>query len=222
MKVGGAVKKFFTGIRDWIKNYGYAYKVTAIVIAVILVIAIYFIVHYATLVHPDYVVIVTTQDDNLIVSQQNALKTCLEEYGEDLNNDGKISVEVVYATLWGNQNNAHAYAAERTRLSAEIYADRWGFVAFDAGAYDYMQQFKLLPQGEYQDESGAFTVWNWKGSQLYEDVNAIAETTTDLYFGVRNVSEDASDKVRQAAENGKELLERIISGSKTNPRNNAE
>lgn len=211
------MKKFFVRVRDWIKNYGYAYKVTAIVVAVVLVIVIYLIVHYATMVTPDYVVVMTTQENNLIASQRTALKTCLEEYGEDLNGDGKVVVELAYSTLFGNENNANAYGAERARLSVAMNEDRWGVVAFDPGAYQYMVQVALLPMGIYQDVSGKFTVWNWKDSQLYQDVNAISETDVDLYFAVRQAPEGVSEKVKQAVKNGNALLERVISGSKINP-----
>lgn len=211
------MKKIFVRVREWIKNYGYAYKITAIVVAVALVIGIYLIVHYATMVTPDYVVVMTTQENNLIASQRTALKTCLEEYGEDLNGDGKVVVELAYSTLFGNENNANAYGAERARLSVTMNEDRWGIVAFDPGAYQYMKKVGLLSKGMYQDTSGNFTAWNWKDSQFYHDVNAISEIKMDLYFGIRQAPEGASEKVQAAAKNGNSLLERVISGSKINP-----
>lgn len=216
------MKKIFISIRDWVKNYGYAYKLTAVVAAVVLGIAIYLIVHYATLVNPDYVVVVASQENNFIVSQRNAMQACLEEYGEDVNGDGKVVVELFYATLYGNEHDANSYAAERTRLAVELNAKRWGIVAFDGEAYEYMQQAELLPQGAYQDDEGNFSAWNWKESKFYRDVNELSETNAELYFGVRDVPENAPEKVRQAAENGKKLLERVVNGEKIHPAENAD
>lgn len=209
------VKKFFTRISDWVKNYGYAYRLMAIGIVVAATIVISFVVHYATMVSPDYVVVATTADDNLVPSQYGAIRTQLEQYGDDLNGDGKVVVELVYATLYGNVNNANAYAAERTVLSTEMNGDRWGIVVFDENAYHEMVKSSLLEEGAYQNENGEITAWNWEGSRFYQEVMEISETDASLYFAVRNVPEGASEKVRQAAENGRTLLERVAAGTKT-------
>lgn len=193
----------------WIKDYGYAYRFTAIVVAAVLVFAVSLIVHYASIVNPDYVAVVVTEDETLLTMQADAINTQLEQYGDDLNGDGRVKVELLYVTLADIDTNPNAYAAYQTMLATEISGERWGLVAFDEKAYRHMTELELLKAEDYQNEAGELNAWKWKGSRFYHEVNDISQIRTDLYFAARVAPEGASEKVRAAAENGKTLLERI-------------
>lgn len=195
---------------NWVKDYGYAYRLHALAVVIVLALVISLIVHYASIVEPDYVVVVATEEETLLAMQYEAINTQLEQHGDDINGDGKVTVELLYVTLADIETNPNAYAAYQTRLAVELSAERWGIIAFDEKAYQHMLELELLKDSDYRNEAGEFTAWNWKGSRFYNDVNDISENRADLYFAPRIAPPDASEKVKNAAENGSALLERII------------
>lgn len=196
----------------WVKEYGYFYKITALVATAVLCLAVYLIVHYATLVIPDYTVVIAAKGESLMISQQEAIRESLEKYGEDLNGDGKVAVEILYSALYTDRSNANAYGAEVARLSAEINSDRWSVLIFDSEAYLKMQEMKLLKDDSYKNADGTFSAWNWKGSGFKEEVYKKSATDADLYFASREPG--GNEKTDKRSSEGVQLIERIKNAGK--------
>lgn len=195
---------------DWVKNYGYAYKVTAIVAVAVLAFVISLVVHYASIVDPDYVVVIAVEDSLMVNQQHEAIKTQLEQYGDDINGDGKVVIEQLYISLADINTNPNAYAAQQMMLATELSGDRWGIIAFDKSAFKRMADLELINTADYTDAAGKINAWQWNGSAFFNQVFGISETDAELYFAARVAPEGASDKVVRAAENGAELLKRVI------------
>lgn len=178
------------------ENYWYHYKwhtVIGVAAAVVLGVLIKSIV---TRDPPDYQVILGTQGS---ASQEavDKLQSVLEQYGADVDGDGKVEVQI--DALYFAANDPQMLSANATKLMANLsmsdvmlyifdedtYRDR--IVAQETDGYRFFTPLDgvEIPAGGQLSSDGYY--WNWKGSGLQKDA-AMKSLPEDLLFGVRSVS----------------------------------
>lgn len=196
------------------ENFWYHHKLKFWLILFAVVVVTILVVQAINKDDPDYRVLLLTEE---LYGQQDlaALETLLEQYGEDVDGDGKVEVQI--------ENCQYGPHVEQTRNSGIqqvqahlVAADRMFFM-MEPDAYTY---FLRTLQGSYEDGEVDFfapladgeTVWDWKGDS--RPIPELQERVPSLYFGVRATSGTA-DKATDLYEQSMTLLKNFIHNKKT-------
>ena len=161
---------------------------------------------------PDYRVLLLTEE---LYGTQDlaALETLLEQYGEDLDGDGKVEIQV--------ENCQYGPHVEQTRNSGIqqvqahlVAADRMFFI-MEPDAYKYFIRTLegSMPEKEFfaSLEDGA-TVWDWKGDP--RPIAELQKKAPSLYFGIR-ATKGTAGSAAELYEQSRTLLENFINDQKT-------
>ena len=186
------------------QNFWFYYKwwvVAAVCLLAIIGVGVW---QAATRVEPDYPIALVTRDG---VSEEGVmeLETLLATYGQDLNGDGKVVVEVEDLALSqyvGGRKNPQAEMNSQKIMAYLVSADVMFFI-FDKPSYEnYLGDLKensgvdLFFDDLGRDVAGVDKTenyWNWNGDDRKNDYWG-AEFPEDLYFGVRRLGGTADSK----------------------------
>ena len=161
---------------------------------------------------PDYRVLLLTEE---LYGQQElaALETLLESYGEDLDGDGKVEIQV--------ENCQYGAHVEQTRNSGIqqvqahlVAADRMFFI-MEPDAYKYFTRTLegSMPEKEFfASLEGGATVWDWEGDP--RPIEELQKKAPSLYFGIR-ATKGTAGKATELYEQSMTLLENFIHDRKT-------
>lgn len=197
----------------WIKNKSYAYKTAFIVGGIAIFLAVFFIVDIVNAPKYDYDILVAT-NERLLSSQQEIIAEEAQKYGEDLNNDGKILVNIVYCYL-NSEAGPNEFAAASTKFATQMRLNDWCIMLFDSKTY-YTYVTEGGVQVENLDDLGAEgQQWNWSGSLFYKDASEKTDLPENLNFSVYAQEKASSDeKIARKISQNKQLLKNIINDSK--------
>ena len=196
------------------ENFWYHHKLKFWLILFAVVVLTILIVQTAKKDNPDYRVMLLTED---LYGAQDlaALETLLEQYGEDLDGDGKVEIQV--------ENCQYGPHVEQTKNSGIqqvqahlVAADRMFFI-MEPDAYTY---FIRTLQSSYEDGNVTFfepiegeeDVWDWEGDT--RPIAELQERAPSLYFGVR-ATKGTAGKATELYEQSRTLLENFINDQKT-------
>ncbi len=207
--------------KEKFQNFWYYYKwwvFAAIALLVIIFIGVYQMV---TTVKPDYMLTLVTKAS--IESESiKGMEEELAKYGDDLNGDGKIVVDVENLPLAQYVGGTKSPAAEMNsqKLMAYMVSADSMFFAFDADCYsEYLEKLtdssgtavffdELSVKGVGYDEENHY--WNWSQSDYSASYWGV-DMPKDLYFGVRIMGGSASgEKVQTRHDTCSLLLEQFI------------
>ena len=190
------------------QNFWFYYKwwvVAAVCLLAIIGVGVW---QAAPRVEPDYPIALVTRDG---VSEEGVmeLETLLATYGQDLNGDGKVVVEVEDLALSqyvGGRKNPQAEMNSQKIMAYLVSADVMFFI-FDKPSYDnYLGDLKESSGIDlFFDDLGRDVVgvdntekyWNWKEDNRRTKYWG-AEFPEDLYFGVRRLGGTADSKAATA------------------------
>ncbi len=200
------------------ENFWYHYKWVFWGVLFGIAALVFIIIQSAAVRKPDYTVLYVTEsaafDGDLAL-----LEGTLAAYGRDLNEDGKVDVQIVnvYTGKFpGDSTNVQV-------LQAHLFSGDVMFFMWEPKQYDKMIenlqaasgedfQFLAIPATAHSGlrEDG---VWNWVNDPRRQE-GLLARFPEHLYFGVRNTSGTAG-KSRELGQQCMELLENFMANSPT-------
>ena len=200
------------------ENFWYHHKWLVIGCGILVVTLTITIVQSVTRVKPDYFICLVT--DRPMTSQaDHLLEEALAASAKDRNNDGKIRVEVqCYNIAPGDAQSVNRLAVTNQQaVMSHIMArdvSLWALTpsyyggtlnnALDDGAASFFIPLEAFV-GQVEGLSADLTYWNWEGAPLLKQPG-LETAQQQLYWGVRVVSPDASDKIKQETQDALELL----------------
>lgn len=199
------------------ENFWYHHKLKFWLILFALVVLVILVVQIVKKDDPDYRVMFITEEPYTDADLKE-LAAYLEQYGEDLDGDGKVEVQIENCTFTADQSRNSSIQQIQAHLVA---GDRMFFI-WDAEGYDYFKDtvidesdlgMDFLATVSVQDsgliEEGK--VWSW--SEDDRRSAAMKERWPVLYFGVRAAGGTA-EKSKDLYENSYALLEALVADEK--------
>lgn len=177
------------------ENFWYHYKWATIGGICAVAVLIVLIVQMVQKDPPDYTMLLVTE--NAYSEQQlDAMETFLAQYGEDIDGDGKVEVQIINCFL-GSSDRTTTYTGAQT-LQVHLMAGDVMMFAFEPKYYEQFigtDAVKELEGGFMETldvPSGALaengTVWNWKDDPRVTGDVLLSTFPKELYFGVRRTS----------------------------------
>ena len=202
--------------KSWLENFWYHHKVGVLIGGFSLIVLTILIVNMATRVHPDYKAVLVTEN-GLLPDEVTYLEGILAQYGEDINGDGEVVVNIKNLTLGNGVNQ-----------SANMPALQIQLVTGDTLLYLYEPAFEqrftavgsdntcLLTELPFSDESVSEdkVSWNWSGNTHREQDVILGRFPKELHFGVRFALSDNEESAEQYAQIIK-LLEAFVTEKPT-------
>lgn len=205
--------------KGWWENFWYHHKWKVILGGAFLAIGVWLLVHTLTRTKPDYTVCMVSMQGVSPYAEAH-LEELLVPYGEDLNGDGKVVVEIQclnVAASTAEVSNPSAIASQQAVLGhmAAKDIDLWAFApeyytTSIRSALGEESRFFLPLTGmdgiSGVDDKGLY--WNWEGLPLLENDEELQTMPEVLYWGVANW-ENATEDDRARAADMMKLLEKF-------------
>lgn len=203
------------GFREKLENFWFYYKIQTLLVAFILFVAGYSLYLYLSTPQPDYrVALCVTQ--NKMEGVAVILEEKLAAYGEDINGDGKVTVEVMDLSFDDSSVSLVEASQRQTQLLGELEAGQTIVWITDMEKYNYCKDcfygdtlFTPLAEGE-----GDYLAWNETELQkeMAEHLASSLRLSVREYRG--NYLEEKKDIDKQQRD-GMELIMRVIANEQT-------
>ncbi len=190
--------------RSWLDNLWYHHKVAIIITLVSVIAVVGVVVQMVTRERPDYAITLVTE--NPYMAEETAyLELVLAAYGEDVNGDGEVIVQVSNLFLGGSQytsQGANEQALQARLLTGNTlfyiyepqYAQRLTAVGRD-NAHCFLTELSSVP-GVSADK----LCWNWKEDKRHTKDLVLQDFPQELCFGVRYANADDEKSVAEYAQ----------------------
>lgn len=196
--------------KEKVANFWYYYKMHTIIGAIIALALIIGCAQCAGRVEPDYKILLAVDDvatDTIV----QAISTHFEQFGEDINGDGKVTVDVVDACTGQTSDTV---AAQSTKLMTELQMGETILIITDRHYYDKLSEFQMFEAVDWLPDNGG-TAYNWRDTPLADAVNKASggKIEQDIFIGKRQISGTDFEKVERSIKAEKaavELLQRAI------------
>lgn len=191
--------------KSWLENFWYHHKVGVIVGGFTLIALVILIVHTVTRERPDYTAVLVTE--NALLSEEVAyLEQVLAEYGEDVNGDGEIVVQINNLFLGGKQyanQDVNAQSLQVQLITGDtllylyepMYEERLTAVGRD-NAHCFLTELPFSAEGVRDNKLS----WNWAGHTRREQDVVFETFPRDLCFGVRYAVPDDEESAAEYAQ----------------------
>ncbi len=176
--------------KEKLENFWYHYKWhTIAVIAIIIILAIT-VAQCAAREKYDFTTVMVTYS-TVTDGRISEIEKYLEQFGEDINGDGKVNIQVVNCIVPTNTNNLQANQSSSVRLQAMLVGEPSALLYIvDKKGYDYLQSI---------DESGFFD-----GDpvllpdEFYRQCDSGEMLPKELKIGYRRISDTTLEKSKTA------------------------
>lgn len=190
------------------ENFWYHYKWAFLGGLAAVVVLIVLVVQMLQKNPPDYTMLLVTE--NAYTEETlHAAELFLARYGEDIDGDGEVEVQIINSYL--GQNAASTGYANSQVIQVHLMAGDVMLFAFEPPYYeqfmgtDAVKELEggfMTPIGVEADgltENG--TVWNWADDTRISDDPVLSTLPKELYFGVRRASgtAESSTEMQQQA-----------------------
>ncbi len=191
--------------KSWLENFWYHHKVGILIGGFTLIALVILIVQTATRERPDYTAVLVTE--NALLSEEVAyLEQVLAQYGEDVNGDGEIVVQINNLFLGGKQyanQDANAQSLQMQLITGDTllylyepaYEERLTAVGRD-NAHCFLTELSLSAKGMCDNKLS----WNWAGHTRREQDVILANFPKELCFGVRYAVPDDEKSAQEYAQ----------------------
>lgn len=199
--------------RSWWENFWYHHKLAFWLGLFGVVVLIVTVVQLVQKDDPDYRVLLLSEK-GYTTQELAALEALLTPYGEDLDGDGKVEIQVENC-LYGPHVDQSQNSGIQQVQAHLVAADRMFFM-MEPDSYKY---FTRTVQSTSDDVTADFfavldggdTVWDWEGDP--RPAEELQERAPSLYFGVR-ATKGTAGKATELYEQSRKLLENFINGVK--------
>lgn len=201
------------------ENFWYHHKWKVVFGGAFLAIGAFLLVHTLSRTKPDYMICMVAMD-GVSPYADARLEELLEQYGEDLNGDGEVMVEIQclnVAASTAEVSNPEAVTSQQAVLGHMTAkdVDLWAMApeyyttSIRSALGDESKFFLPLPtmQGvPGVDDKGVY--WSWEGLPLLESDEELETMPDVLYWGVANW-ENATEEDQARAADMMKLLEKF-------------
>lgn len=203
------------------ENFWFHHKLKFWLILFTVVVAVVGITQLFTRDKPDYYVLLITEIA-YTNPEREALSALLEDYGEDLDGDGKVEVQVENCIYSANVNQHQNSGIQQVQAHL-MAADRMFFI-FEPASYKQFSKVLVDDDGQPVD---FFATIDWEGKGLIEEgklynwkddprpIEELSKRSPELYFGVRQAVGSAAG-AEELHQQSMELLENFVADHKTN------
>ena len=184
--------------------------------------AVFFFVMFAYLalqmiltVKPDMIVLLLVHDDFFCAACSDGIEEIFENYIEDVNQDGKISVDVYYMPASNETAERDGYTGDQTKLFAEFQTGEAVLVISDDGADEFIVPDNNLVDlepyfGNYQETD----TYRFKlaDTDFAERLEWDEPFDDDIYIGIRKVKKtmDSEEKMQKVYDISFPALEKFV------------
>ncbi len=191
-------------------NYWYHYKGRTILIVFLVAVFGFTGWQFVTKEKPDYVVM-TAFDKALAPDIIYCIEDYLAPYGEDINGDGKVIVDVYDVSTSSNNDIQKSNA---TKMMAELQNGEIMLFIVDDVYFDMLYELDVFEENEFFKERDGFAC-SLRESDLTDKLNSIQAKfiNHDYYIAKRVVKGTTFERVEKSLRSEKEslvLLERLI------------
>lgn len=155
-----------------------------------------------TTVHPDMIVLLLLDDDELNYTCRDNISAIFAQYIDDQNGDGEVVVDVYYIPTSDATAENDAYTGDHTKLLAEFQISEAVLVISDKAADTYIVPDSTLYDleedfGQYEEtEEMRFYL---SGTDFGKDIGWEKKLGKDVYIGIRSVRQtmDSEEKMQK-------------------------
>lgn len=185
-------------------NYWYHYKGRTLLIAFLVVVFGVTGWQFATKVRPDYVVMMAF-DKTVTPDIVYCVEDYLAPYGEDLNGDGKVVVDVYDISA---SNNPDVQKANATKIMAELHNGEIMLFIVDGAYFDKLHDLEVFEKNESFPDLDSYA-YCLRGTGLEDALNGVQEKfiNHDFYIAKRVVKGTSFENVEKSIKAEKESLE---------------
>lgn len=188
--------------RSWLENFWYHHKIGILIGGFTLIALVILIVQTVTRERPDYTAVMVTE--NALLSEEvTYLEQVLAGYGEDVNGDGEVVVQINNLFLGGKQyanQDVNAQSLQMQLITGDTllylyepaYEERLTAVGRD-NAHCFLTELSLSAEGMRDNKLS----WNWAGHTRREQDVILATYPRDLCFGVRYAVPDDEESAAE-------------------------
>ncbi len=198
-----------------IGNFLYHSKWWLLITVFIVGVFTYLIVDYATTVRPDMIVMVLTDDSTLQISN-DYLSNYFEQFVDDRNDDGKVSVDIYPIPCDSNIGTADYYTGNMTKLASQFQLADSIMVIADAVANEVILADETLVNLEelFPDNKNVRGIGFYIRNTDFMEKVGYEDTVLDrdIYIGLRAVTKtyDSLEEMQENYDYALEVLEKII------------
>lgn len=191
-------------------NYWYHYKGRTFLIAFLVVVFGVTGWQFVTKERPDYVVMMAF-DKTISADIVYCVEDFLAPYGEDLNGDGKVIVDVYDVSA---SSNPDAQKANATKIIAELQNGEIMLFIVDDVYFDKLHDLEVFEQNEKFTDLDSYA-YCLRGTPLEDALNGVQDKfiNHDFYIAKRVVKGTSFEKVEKSVKSEKEsvaLLDRLL------------
>ncbi len=191
--------------KSWLENFWYHHKVGVLISGFSLIALVILVAQAVTRERPDYTAVMVTETA-LLPDEVTYLEQVLVQYGEDVNGDGEVVVQINNLFLGGKQyanQDTNAQALQMQLISGDTllylyepaYEERLTAVGRD-NAHCFLTELSLTAEGIRDNKLS----WNWAGHTVREQDAILANFPKDLCFGVRYAQPDDEKSAAERAQ----------------------
>lgn len=191
--------------KSWLENFWYHHKVGVFIGGFVLIVLTVIVVNILTRVRPDYKAVLVTES-GFLPDEITYLEGILAQYGEDVNGDGKVVVNInnlCLGTMAGANPIANIQALQIQVLTGDtllylyepVFEPRFTVVGSDK-TYCLLTELPFSNEGVSEDKIS----WNWSGNTHHEQDVILARFPKDLHFGVRFAVPDNEESAEEYAQ----------------------
>ncbi len=143
-----------------------------------------------TTVKPDMIILLLVHDDFFNAACSSGIEELFEQYIDDVNGDGKVSVDVYYIPASQETAERDGYTGDQTKLFAEFQIGEAVLVISDDGADEFIVPEHTLDDleqyfSDYQETEGVRFML--KDTEFADRLEWDEPFDDDIYIGIRKV-----------------------------------
>lgn len=201
------------------ENFWFHHKLKFWLILFVAVVAVVGITQLINRDKPDYYVLLITESA-YTNPEREALAALLQQYGTDVDGDGKVEVQVENCLYSADLSQSRNSGIQQ--VQAHLMAGDRMFFMFDPHSYKQFSRILVDDEGQPMEFFAPITVeskglieegklYNWKDDP--RPIPELTARTPELYFGVRQMQGSATNEALY--QQCMELLENFIADQKT-------
>ncbi len=168
-----------------------------------------------TTVKPDMIILLLVDNDFFNAACASGIEELFENYIEDVNGDGEVSVDVYYIPASAETAERDGYTGDQTKLFAEFQIGEAVLVISDDGADEFIVPDSTLDDleqyfSEYQETEGVRFML--KDTDFANRLEWDEPFDDDIYIGIRKVRKtmDSEEKMQEVYDISLPALEQFV------------
>lgn len=168
-----------------------------------------------TTVHPDMIILLLSENDLFNAGCSDGIEELFEQYIDDVNGDGEITVDVYYMPASQGTAENDGYTGDQTKLFAEFQLGEAVLVISDDGADEFIVPENNLDDleqyfADYEETQGVRFML--KDTDFADRLEWDEPFDEDIYIGIRKVKKtmDSEEKMQEVYDISLPALKKFV------------